>query len=477
MKIGLFSFLFVSVFLFSCEPEEIVEPKVVAQPEVALADAKVINSYDKQRKNLLAEGRFEPIVSNYFTKQVFTNHGLTIQGRLKRTGSNAARFDLRKADRRIRSEIVLPSETQSNRWYGMSFYLPNNFWDTDKDPDAWDIITQWHGVDDAGEPARTPPISLVVMKGQLKLVVYWATKSINTNATVSGKKVFPIGPIQKNKWVDMVYHINFSDKSDGVIEVWKSGKKVVDYRGPNCYNDKYYPYFKAGIYKRKWNKITQRVVYLDDVRSGNGNATYKDVSPSGKDLDNPDDDTVVDEYATPTVALSINNNAKTTTSAKVTLRIKTTGASEMRFYDDDDNTRWGAWMPVAATKSWTLSKGEGPKWVKVQVRNAIEELSGSKSAKILFDASGKPTVKMVINQNAGVTTSRKVTLNIRATAAKQMRFYDDANSNWTNWEAAATTKKWTLSRNNGSKWVKIQVRNAAGIMSASTFDGIILRAK
>ncbi len=109
---------------------------------------------------------------------------------IKRSGANSAKFELRKADGKLRSEILLPTETQSNRWYGMSLYLPSSAWATDMDPDAWDIITQWHANDDPGEPARTPPIALAVMKGNLRIVIYWATKSINTNATISGKKKY-----------------------------------------------------------------------------------------------------------------------------------------------------------------------------------------------------------------------------------------------------------------------------------------------
>jgi hypothetical protein len=56
---------------------------------------------------------------------------------------------------------------------------------------------------------------------------------------------------------------------------------VVDHRGPNSYNDEVVPYFKVGLYKRKWNMVSKRVLYADEVRIGNGNATYSDVAPSG----------------------------------------------------------------------------------------------------------------------------------------------------------------------------------------------------
>ncbi|MDO6391757.1 malectin domain-containing carbohydrate-binding protein [Pontibacter sp. BT731] len=112
------------------------------------------------------------------------------------------------------------------------------------------------------------------------LKVVWASKAIHTDATKDGEKTYDLGPVEKDKWLDFVYHINFSYKSDGVLEVWKNGVKVVDHRGPNSYNDQTVPYFKYGIYKRNWENISKRVIYVDDVRVGSENATYNDVAPS-----------------------------------------------------------------------------------------------------------------------------------------------------------------------------------------------------
>ncbi|MDQ3290060.1 MAG: hypothetical protein M3Q05_02100, partial [Bacteroidota bacterium] len=86
-----------------------------------------------------------------------------------------------------------------------------------------------------------------------------------------------------------------------------------------------------------------------------------------------------------------------------------------------------------------------------------------------------PTVKMVINNNEASTTSTKVTLNVTATNSTHIRFYDNANSTWTAWEPVKTTRAWTLSSGAGSKWVKAQTKNAAGKMSTSVSDGIILK--
>ncbi len=92
------------------------------------------------------------------------------------------------------------------------------------------------------------------------------------------------------------------------------------------------------------------------------------------------------------------------------------------------------------------------------------------------DGTGTPIASIVINDNAASTTSTQAMLSIKSVNATHMRFYDNSNSNWTSWEPAATTRPWTLSSGAGSKWVKVQVKNVAGKMSATASDGIILKA-
>ncbi|QMU29329.1 polysaccharide lyase [Adhaeribacter radiodurans] len=298
MKIKLLlSISLLSLFTVACETEEIVELEAAVKSEVELTSSSNVTSVDSYRNNLMVEQRFETTYISPFNKQVYTSHGFALSGSAARTGSKSARIELRKADNKVRSEILLPAETSSNRWYGLSMYLPSSYWQTSTEVDTWDIIAQWHAMEDDGEAARFPPIALVVSKGRLNVVMYWATRSNNTNSTISGKKVFDLGPVIKDKWVDFVFHINFSHESDGIFDVWLNGTKTLDYSGPNSYNDNEYPYFKTGIYKRKWGSITKRALFIDDIRTAGGGATYADVAPSGSGSNNPpveDPDTTPD---------------------------------------------------------------------------------------------------------------------------------------------------------------------------------------
>nr|WP_262914601.1 polysaccharide lyase [Pontibacter vulgaris] len=252
--------------------------------------SQTLTSVDSFRKNLLSEEGFEsapevregqvyPIWYDSFKGEFHKSYSFAAATSLKRTGNKAARLEIRKADTDVRRAEFIQNYTSTgrNRWYGLSLYQPSANWADSKD---WEIITQFWSKPDAGESNHTPPISLSVSNGRYRLVVRWEASAIHTNETVDGTKTFDLGPVEKDKWLDFVYHINFSYKSDGVLEVWKDGKKVVDYRGPNSYNDKTVPYFKFGMYKYSWEShYSNRVLYVDEVRIGNENATYNDVAP------------------------------------------------------------------------------------------------------------------------------------------------------------------------------------------------------
>jgi hypothetical protein len=76
--------------------------------------------------------------------------------------------------------------------------------------------------------------------------------------------------------------------------------------------------------------------------------------------------------------LVINNEAETTDSREVELYIYTPGrAEEMRF--SSDNQHWTEWEPYYEKKCWTLTAGDGPKNVHVQIRNAEKTTHASDS--------------------------------------------------------------------------------------------------
>lgn len=242
-----------------------------------------------QNKNLLLQSTFEnesDLLS--WGKETCCSHSLKVSDSVSRSGRQSLRFELDRTDSLVangkRAELKLKSETDNDRWYAFSIFLPETYV---QDVEA-EILAQWHEIPDfnLGESWRTPPIDLMTKDSHWVLEIKWATDSVNTNQTISGRKTIDLGTCVTKVWTDFVIHIKFSYKEDGMVQAWKDGKLVFNYKGPNTYNDKTLPYFKIGIYKWRWkdldskSKLSRRIVYFDNVIIGNENATYKDFVPS-----------------------------------------------------------------------------------------------------------------------------------------------------------------------------------------------------
>lgn len=215
---------------------------------------------------------------------------ITIKSMKARTGCNAVRFELKRKDavdynKYVRAELKqkFASDETGEMWYGFSNFLPGDYF---ADP-VPEVIAQWHGRPDwdMGEDWRSPPVSLELRNGHYVVKVMWASKAVNTNRTKDGEMYYDLGEVNLNEWVDWVFHIRYRFENDGLLEVWKNKELVLTRKGPNSYNDEYYPYFKLGIYKWAWandhiiSPITQRVLYFDAVKIGNRSADLQTVSP------------------------------------------------------------------------------------------------------------------------------------------------------------------------------------------------------
>jgi hypothetical protein len=97
-----------------------------------------------------------------------------------------------------------------------------------------------------------------------------------------------MGAFEKDVWRAYVMHVKHSSGSDGLIEVWRDGVKILNRSGANAYKiegDIEMPNMKLGIYKSNWNgsgttMTNVRVLYFDDIKLGNENATYAEMVPT-----------------------------------------------------------------------------------------------------------------------------------------------------------------------------------------------------
>ena len=168
-------------------------------------------------------------------------------------------------------------------------------------------------------------------------------------------------------------------------------------------------------------------------------------------------------------SIIINNGDAYTTSTSVTLTLTasdaTSGVYQMRF--SNDGTIWTDWEAYTPSKSWTLPPGDGTKTVYYQIKDIAELVSITYLDIIVLDTTS-PSGSITINDGAAYTTTTTVTLTLSATdetsGIGEMRFSND-NTAYTEWEAYATSRSWTLQDGDGAKTVYVQFRDHAGLIS------------
>jgi hypothetical protein len=247
--------------------KSVVEPSVETDSELnASVSTKAIG-------NLIWSDNLEG--SSYFTSvpsvQTSTSYAITTASNPVYQGYKSARFELRDTDPEnhsgTRTEISFDDATNLNRWYSYALYAPSAYYKYDADDE---IITQWH---QGG--GLTPALCLRVKSDKLYI-------------RILGSTWVELGAFDKDAWHAYVMHIKHSSGSDGLIEIWKDGVKILNRSGANMYKvegDLHNPNVKMGIYKSDWNgsgttATNIRVLYLDDIKIGNENATYADMVPT-----------------------------------------------------------------------------------------------------------------------------------------------------------------------------------------------------
>jgi hypothetical protein len=207
----------------------------------------------------------------------------TVQSSIKRGGRYAMKSHLSSSGRNnFRTEVRLiapDSQLKKEYWYGFSVYLPSDY----KADKVWEIVAQWKNWPDSGDTEHSPPLTLSTTGGVWSVTDKWnANRTTTPSSTRTSKHLF--GPYTTGKWTDWVFRIRWAYDKDGLLEIWKDGKKVLSKSGPNTYNDARMPYFKFGIYKG-WHKIAAtsvktRTLYHDQLRFVGPGGAYSYVAPT-----------------------------------------------------------------------------------------------------------------------------------------------------------------------------------------------------
>jgi hypothetical protein len=239
---------------------------------VVLLAANAVFVQTAPRQNLLLETTFEgaDYLSGWYSDQNCCAYSVQQTVEQIKAGSNALRMEVRSTDPpnsgSIRTEIAIDSDPMNqDRWYGLSMYLKD--W---VDDDAGESVFHWHTDTTTGFPS----MELLTNGGRF-------TYLTNNTGTPSNSVYTDIGPVISNQWVDFVIRIRWATDTTGVMQVWKNGNLVINRTGVKTATVT--SYFELGINKFGWgaqtSAVTQRILYFDEVRKGNANATYNDVAP------------------------------------------------------------------------------------------------------------------------------------------------------------------------------------------------------
>lgn len=204
----------------------------------------------------------------------------------------SVKFVVERAPNSFRSEISLPHEKGFNeRWYAERIFIPEE-WVLDPSK-ANDIVMQWHAI--PGNWRATYP-NLAISVGNDHWFIRQSFGSPQTKPTRTSVKLDE--PMKRGVWTTWVIHAKWSPNEDGLLQIWRDGKPVLERKGANVYGTiglDYTPYLKTGIYHPEWHLdddkkrqsfeaekpiATRKIVYVTDVKLGNEHCTLKDFVPT-----------------------------------------------------------------------------------------------------------------------------------------------------------------------------------------------------
>ncbi len=280
-----------------------------------------------------------------------------------------------------------------------------------------------------------------------------STKSV----TVKKDTVVPAGSININSGATyatsqtVTLNLSASDSNSGVGKMSFSTDNII-WTSPVSYSNS-----KSFTLPSGDGSKTVYVKYYD--KAGNISVVYSK--------------SIILDTVAPAGSVNINSGVPYTTSTTVTLNLSatdaTSGIDKMSF--STDNVAWASPVAYAPTTSFTLSSGDGNKTVYVRYYDKAGKVSAVYSKSITLDTA-PPTGTITINNDATYTNTSSVTLNLTGTDAPsgldQMRFSTDGGTTWTDWEAFALTKSLTLTAGDGTREVKYQLRDLAGLTSTFT---------
>ncbi len=161
----------------------------------------------------------------------------------------------------------------------------------------------------------------------------------------------------------------------------------------------------------------------------------------------------------PALSISLGDGSGYTATRTISVRVNAPLASQCQF--SNDGITWNSWAPYSQNVQWTLTGGDGTKYVYAQCKGATGSASDVVSQSIELDSSPPPYISVMINNAASWTNSRNVNLRLYGFGADKCRLSNDGNY-WSSWENYASTRGWTLTDGEGTKYVYYNCKNSLG---------------
>ncbi|WP_153060776.1 hypothetical protein [Moorella stamsii] len=192
---------------------------------------------------------------------------------------------------------------------------------------------------------------------------------------------------------------------------------------------------------------------------------------------------LAEDMLPPSVALTINGGAESTTSGTVTLTLSvqdnasTTSQMQMRF--SNDGNLWSPWEPFAQTKAWDITASAyggntspGIKKVYAQICDQAQNVALA-AAEIGYNPNPPVGAVTIVGGSSGTwngkpalfTFSDAPTLNLNFPGATYVRF-DPGTGIWGDWESYDAEKTVYLVKSSGVARLRVQVKDTYGVTSS-----------
>ena len=203
---------------------------------------------------------------------------------------------------------IFENEASGTQFYAISVYLPLDF----VSPSEWGIFQQLHGSD----VYRAPPPFAIGVTNDYYVQMYSGDLDALSDPEKSHTVRYPLGALQRGKWVDFVWKIKFTKTYTGTVDIWQrvEGETIftkvlsvaniptLQFKSSVSGGAVLDAYWKTGYYTSVENFT--RVIYVDcNTRGDNFNDVVAAAFPTSSEI--PTATTAFESIPTSTVAANL----------------------------------------------------------------------------------------------------------------------------------------------------------------------------